>query len=192
MTFVSLFLVTLTLSTISVYAEETPQNIGINIASYASIIVALIALIGTFVTRKVKSPADELARADFAYKKISERLDEVNKDRDYLQSVINALRDQLTKLDTDAGNSLEDRRKLRALVTEGELRIEQLIEENHILHDRLNAIAEKVRLGEAITLSDVYGIDTDVHTPTMEEIEITVPVKDLPGHVKARRKDSSN
>lgn len=173
---------------VSTAAPETPQNIALNITSYASIIVALIALIGTFISRKVKSPADELARADFAYKKISDRLEEVNKDRTYLQSVIDTLRSQLAKLDADASLSMEDRRKLRNLVSEGELRVEALIDENRILQERLSAIAEKVRLGQVITLSDVYGFDEDVHTPTLEEIELTTPPSEIPGLPETRRR----
>jgi hypothetical protein len=156
-------------------AEETPQNLWLNITSYTSIVVALIALVGTFVSRKIKSPADELARADFAYKKISERLDEVNKDRTYLQSVIDTLRSQLTKMDTDATLSLEDKRKLRALVEEGEERIRQLVDENQVLNDRLSAIGKKVSLNQPITLADVYGFDDEIiHTPSIAEIEVTV------------------
>lgn len=168
--------------------NDTPQNFALNLTSYVSIVVALIALVGTFVSRKVKSPADELARADFAYKKISERLEEVNNDRKYLQSVIDTLRSQLTKFDTDAALSMEDRRKLRLLVKQGEDRIEQLFEENKVLQDRLGNIAEKVRLGQLITLADVYGIDNDVHTPTLEEIEVTARPVDIPGLEDYRKK----
>ena len=164
----------------SVVLSATPQNIGLSITSYASIVVALIALIGTFVSRKVKSPADELARADFAYKKIAERLDEVNNDRSYLQSVIDTLRTQLTKLDLDAGLSIEDRRKLRSLVNEGEHRIEQLFDENRILQERLERVATKVRLGHAITLFDVYGATGQLTTPNFEDIELTIPPADIP------------
>lgn len=167
---------------------DNPQNIALNISSYVSIIVALIALIGTFISRKIKSPADELARADFAYKKIAERLEEVNNDRKYLQSVIDTLRDQLTKFDKDATISMEDRRKLRNLVNEGEHRIEQLGDENRILQDRLGNIAEKVRIGLPITLSDVYGIDNDLHTPTLEEIELTTPPKEMAQLAEYRRR----
>lgn len=155
--------------------SETPQNTALNISSYVGIVIALIALVGTFVSRKIKSPADELARADFAYKKISERLEEVNNDRKYLQSVIDTLRTQMTKLDDDATADMEDRRKLRKLVVEGERRIGQLCDENHILQDRLHAIGDKVRLGMVITLADIYGVDNDIPTPTIEDIELTVP-----------------
>jgi len=170
----------------------TPQNIALNLTSYVSIIVAFIALVGTFISRKVKSPADELARADFAYKKISERLDEVNSDRKYLQSVIDTLRTQLTKFDTDATLSMEDRRILRKLVVDGEERVEQLAEENRILQDRLRDIAEKVRLGQQITLSDVYGIDNDTPTPALEDIELTALPQNIPGLVEYRRKGRTN
>ena len=171
---------------------DTPQNIALNFTSYVSIIVALIALVGTFVSRKMKSPADELARADFAYKKIAERLEEVNSDRKYLQSVIDTLRTQLDKFDKDATISMEDRRKLRNLVNEGEERIEQLGEENRVLQERLDNIAEKVRLGQPITLSDVYGIDNDIHTPTLEEIELTTPPADVEGMADYRRRVRDN
>lgn len=173
-------------------APDTTQNLALNITSYASIIVALIALIGTFVSRKVKSPADELARADFAYKKISERLDEVNKDRAYLQSVIDTLRTQLAKFDTDASVSMEDKRALRNLVLEGEERIISLQEENRVLQERLSNIAEKVRRGQPITLSDVYGIDEDVHTPTLEDIELTVSPHDIPELAELRRRNKTD
>lgn len=177
---------------LSVENPQTPQNLALTLTSYASIIVALIALLGTFISRKLKSPADELARADFAYKKISERLEEVNNDRKYLQSVIDTLRNQLTKFDSDATVSMEDRRKLRKLVGEGEERIEQLGDENRVLQDRLGNIAEKVRIGQEITLSDVYGIDNDVHTPTLEEIELTTPPKDAIGLADYRRRVRDN
>ena len=173
-------------------APSTPQNFALNITSYVSIIVALIALIGTFISRKVKSPADELARADFAYKKISDRLEEVNNDRKYLQSVIDTLRTQLTKFDNDATISMEDRRVLRKLVMDGEERVEQLVEENRVLQDRLRDIAEKVRLGHQITLADVYGVDMDVHTPTLEEIELTTPPKNIAGLADYRRRERDN
>ena len=190
------FTALLTFATFSVVSmtvdPESPQNIALNISSYVSIIVALIALIGTFISRKIKSPADELARADFAYKKIAERLEEVNNDRKYLQSVIDTLRDQLTKFDKDATISMDDRRKLRNLVGEGEHRIEQLGEENRILQDRLGNIAEKVRIGVPITLSDVYGIDNDIRTPTLEEIELTTPPKEMAQLAEYRRRTKEN
>lgn len=168
---------------------ESPQNIGLQLTQYASIIVALIALLGTFLSRKVKSPADELARADFAYKKIKERLDEVDSDRSYLQSVVDTLRVQLTKMDADAMLSMEDKRQLRKLVDEGERRIGQLQDENAVLQERLRNIAEKVRQNVPITLSDVYGRDAEVHTPTIEEIELTVPAtRDIPALEKPRPK----
>lgn len=166
---------------------DTTQNSWLNITSYVSIVVALIALVGTFVSRKVKSPADELARADFAYKKINERLEEVNKDRVYLQSVIDTLREQLRKLDQEAGISIDDKRNLRRLVTEGERRIEELSEQRDALQDRLDKIADKIRLGQVITLADVYGDDLDIRTPTLEEIELTVPPQDLPGYSDRKR-----
>jgi septal ring factor EnvC (AmiA/AmiB activator) len=138
----------------------------------------VLALIGTVASRKVRTPADELARADFAYKKIAERLEEVNKDRAYLQSVIDMLRTQLTKLDIDAIISLEDKRKLRNLIDEGELRIQRLIEENGELHTRLSSIAEKVRNGKVITLYDVYGSST-ADVPAIENLDSVAPQKDL-------------
>lgn len=175
---------------------DTAQQFGLNIAQYASIIVAFIALAGTFISRKIKSPADELARADFAFKKITERLDEVNKDRAYLQSVIDTLRAQLTKFDNDASISMDDRRKLRLLVTEGEDRIRELVEENEILQERLTGIADKVRRGQPITLSDVYGEDdTALHTPGIDEMELTVSPQDHATYrsdaAVAKRKDQA-
>lgn len=159
---------------------ESPQQIGINITSYVTLAVAVITLIGTFVSKKTRTPADELAKADFAYTKIRERLTEVDADRSYLSSVVDALRSQLQKADDDASLDMEEKRKLRALVTAGDFRIQELTRQNGELHDRLTAIAEKVRMGQHITLVDVYG-NVSTITPAMGndlgDLELTVVPK---------------
>lgn len=138
-------------------SAATPQQAGLDITSYITLAVAVIALISTFITKKTKSPADELAKADFAYTKIKERLEEVDKDRAYLQSVVDALRERMRKVDIEAGVDMEERRNLRELVEQGEDRIRTLLGENKLLQYRLENIAQKVKEDRPITLEDVYG-----------------------------------
>lgn len=158
-------------------AGESPQQIGFNITSYITLAVALVAAIGTFVSKKAKTPADELAKADFAYTKIKERLDEVDKDRKYLQSVVDALRVQISKSDDDANMSMLEKRKLRELVDLGDKRIAELLQQNRDLNDRLSDIADKVRNGVPITLNDVYGDVDPLDNGTkndLGDLELTV------------------
>lgn len=135
----------------------SPQQAGLDITSYITLAVAVIALVSTFIQKKAKSPADELAKADFAYTKIKERLEEVDKDRSYLQSVVDALRERTRQLDKDANSDMAEKSKLRDLVETGEERIRGLQTENRTLQARLEMIAQKVRDDEPITLEDVYG-----------------------------------
>jgi len=154
----------------------TPQQTGLDITSYLTLAVALIALVSTFVQKKAKSPADELAKADFAYTKIKERLEEVDKDRAYLQSVVDALRERMRKVDIEAGVDMEERRQLRDLVDQGEERIRTLVGENRELQGRLENIAQKVKEDRPITLEDVYGNVTPIGSGHMdEETEQTQP-----------------
>jgi len=146
----------------------SPQQTGLDITSYITLAVAVIALISTFITKKTKSPADELAKADFAYTKIKERLEEVDADRSYLQSVVDALREQLRTFDKDATTDMKEKSNLRDLVEQGEERIRSLLSENRILEARLELIAQKVRDDEPITLEDVYG---KVPTMTVEDMD---------------------
>lgn len=156
---------------------DSPQQVGLNITNYVTLAVAILALIGTFVTKKAKTPADELARADFAYKKIEERLTEVDKDRSYLNEVVSALREQLAKADDDANESMEEKRKLRLLVAAGDARIDELMRENKALQDRIDAITTKVKNGQPITLADIYG-NVSTMTPALGndlgDLEFTV------------------
>lgn len=149
---------------------SSPQQIGANITQYITLAVAVIAAVGAFVSKKAKTPADELARADFAYRKIEERLTEVDKDRTYLNEVVAALREQLRKADDDANESMEEKRKLRALVDLGEERIRQLMEENAALQKRIDNITAKVKAGEPITLQDVYGNVSAITPPLADDL----------------------
>lgn len=159
-------------------SDNTPQQAGLNLTAYVTLAVAVIALVSNFIQRKVKTPADELARADFAYRKIQERLEEVNKDRTYLQEVVDSLRLQLRKADTEAGSDMDEKNQLRNLVEQGELKIRTLTSENAELNNRLHSIADKVRNGEPITLSDVYGNVTEIDGGIDPETEMTrVPIK---------------
>lgn len=165
----------------------SPQQTGLDITSYVTLAVAVIALVSTFITKKTKSPADELAKADFAYTKIKERLEEVDKDRGYLQSVVDALREQLRKADSDAGSDMAEKATLRDLVEQGEGRIRDLMRENRILEARLSSIAQKVRDDKPITLEDVYGKVTPIAVRDMDpETEQTQPRSAIDNLIRER------
>lgn len=138
-------------------APDSLQQTGLDITSYVTLLVAIIALVSSVITKKAKSPADELAKADFAYTQIKERLEEVNKDRAYLQSVVDALRLRARQTDKDATADMLEKQTLRELAEQGEDRIRKLERENTMLNQRLERIAEKVKNDEPITLGDVYG-----------------------------------
>ncbi len=151
---------------------DTPQTTLLVFGQIVTVVVAIIALVGNIGARKVKTPADDLARAEFAYTKIKERLAEVDGDRKFLSETNEALREALQRADNEATATIEEKRNLRRLIEQGDQRIAELESANRVLNARLENIAEKVRTHQPITLTDVYG-GSNVVDITTGSLEVT-------------------
>ena len=136
----------------------------------AAIIGGSFTVVQSVVSKRVRSPADKLAGEEFAYRVLKERLDEANADRKVLSETVDYLREDARKRDAVDAEDFDREQKRIQLVRDLNRRIGEL--ENHIraYENRLSMLAEKVRAGNPITVSDIY----DIPDPLPEDLEDTL------------------
>ena len=136
----------------------------------AAVIGGILTIVQAVLTKRLRSPADRLAGEDFAYRVLKERLDEANADRKVLSETVDYLREDARKRDAVDAEDFDREQKRIQLVRDLNCRIGEL--ETHIraYENRLSMLAEKVRAGNPITLSDIY----DIPDPLPEDLEDTL------------------
>ena len=128
----------------------TPQQIGVYVGQVVTVLIALIALISTRVGKRTRTPQDDQARAEFGYKILKERYDEVVTEKNLLSEVVDKLRED-SRNDFSREQASEDLvRKLNRQITTYSKRLE-------LYETRMAIMADKVRRGIPITLEDIYG-----------------------------------
>lgn len=151
----------------------SPVQVGSYIGQFVTLLVAVFALIQVAVSKKIKTPADNQAERDFAYRLIKERLDEANNDREVLTKTVNYLREDARKRDMQDTEDYQREQERTDLIRSLNTRITELDSKVNELQHRLGHIGSKVRNGEAITLSDVYGKEYDDLDDGLGDVELT-------------------
>ena len=151
----------------------SPVQVASYIGQFVTLLVAVFALIQVAVSKKIKTPADNQAERDFAYRLIKERLDEANKDREVLTNTVTYLRDDARKRDIQDSEDYEREQQRTELIRSLNHRITELDNKVNELQHRLGHIGAKVRKGESITLSDVYGSEYNDLDDGLGDIELT-------------------
>lgn len=151
----------------------TPQQIASYITQAVTLFGTIAAIIIAIVPKKIRTPSDNQAREDFAYKLLKDRYDELVAQVASLQEIEKYLRDQ-GRQDFDREQKKEE--LIRSLNEEVE-RLKRKISE---LTRRQDSIAYKVRHGMVITLIDVYGEEiagAAIPAEGLGDLEMTEPAK---------------
>ena len=136
----------------------------------AAVITGLFALLQLVFSKKLRGPGDRLASEEFAYKVIRERLEEANADRSVLTETVNYLREDAKKRDVADQEDFDREQQRQQLVRDLNKRISDLETQIRAYESRLSRLAEKVRRGQPITLTDIY----DLPETLPDELEDTI------------------
>ena len=136
----------------------------------AAVVGGILTIVQAVLTKRLRSPADRLAGEDFAYRVLKERLDEANADRKVLSETVDYLREDARKRDAVDAEDFDREQKRIQLVRDLNRRIGELENQIRAYENRLSMLAEKVRAGKPITLSDIY----DIPDPLPEDLEDTL------------------
>jgi len=124
---------------------------------------AIGAIVKAVIDKRIKSPADEQAQVEFGVKVLEDRLTEANADRAAMQSTIDWFQ---KRMDEYGVKSAEDFEVISALR-------QRIHAKDDIINDqsrRLERIADKVRRGVPVLMTDIF----DEHTARgMEDLEET-------------------
>lgn len=151
----------------------SPQQIGLYIGQAVTLILAIFAFIQVVAAKKIRTPADNQAREDFAYRVLKERLDEANADRAVLTDTVNYLREDARKRDVQDNEDFEREQQRVDLVRSLNTRISDLSRQVQELEQRQDAIADKVRRNFPITLADIYGTGVSNIAEGLGDVEMT-------------------
>ena len=151
----------------------SPQQIGLYIGQLVTILVAGFALVQVIVAKKIRTPADNQAREDFAYKVLKERLEEANADRAVLTETVNYLREDARKRDIQDSEDFSREQQRTDLIRSLNRRISDLNQQIQDYQHRQDAIAHKVRNNHAVTLADIYGSEFNEVSDGLGDVELT-------------------
>ena len=142
-----------------------PIELSQTIGQALTFLTAAIAIIVALVNKKARTPADDQARAEYGYRVLKERYDESVADRKVLSDTVDYLREQ-GRQDFDREQKKED------LIRSLNRRITELTRQIDEFEARIARLADKVRNGQPITLTDIYGNPPD--DDPLDELERTV------------------
>lgn len=151
----------------------TPQQVGLYVGQVVTLILAGFALIQVIAAKKIRTPADNQAREDFAYRVLKERLEEANADRAVLTETVNYLREDARKRDTQDSEDFAREQQRTDLIRSLNTRISDLTQQVDDLKIRQDHIADKVRKNLAITLADIYGREFNEVSDGLGDVELT-------------------
>lgn len=136
----------------------------------AALVGGIFALLQIPFNKKLRTPSDKLASEEFAYKLLKERLEDANTDRKVLTDTVNYLREDARKRDATDAEDFEREQERLKLIRELNERIGQLENKIATYEHRLASLADKVRRGVPITLSDIYDTPEGTAPIDLEEV----------------------
>lgn len=119
------------------------------------VLLGVFILIQLFLNKKLRTPSDRLADAQFSVSIWKDQLAEAKADRKLLEDTVGALRTYVDKLESDSRVDQETINGLYRQIRALEDRDSQKTEMIRVLNARIEAIAAKVQRGEPITLYDL-------------------------------------
>lgn len=130
------------------------------------VLLGVFILIQLFLNKKLRTPSDRLADAQFSVSIWKDQLAETKADRKLLEETVTTMRGYVDKLETDGRNDQETINGLYRQIRALEDRNAEKDEKIRILNRRIEIIADKVNRGEPITLFDLG------HPETAADLEI--------------------
>lgn len=135
----------------------------------AAVASGLFALIRVLLNKRLRTPSDRMAEAQFSVKVYQDQVAEARLDKSLNDQTIQTLREYAEKLEVNGRKDQKLIIDLYQQIGALERRNSEKDEKISVLQRRIDAVAAKVARGETITIHDLTGDPVDLEDTQQKE-----------------------